>query len=73
MQFDKSGKTATASTDGRANRARYARVTYTPKEDKLLKDLRVGQRLSWDEVYKRFNESFQSDLAQAYRCVSLRS
>ncbi|PTB34947.1 hypothetical protein M441DRAFT_52577 [Trichoderma asperellum CBS 433.97] len=62
---NKQGKSATELADGRAKRAPYTRVTFTPEEDKLLKELRMEKRLSWDAVYKQFNEVFPEQRSRA--------
>lgn len=54
--YDKRGRTVPEIAGNRAKRT--PRLTFTPKEDRLLKRLRVKEQLPWDAVHREFNNEF---------------
>jgi hypothetical protein len=54
--YDKRGTTVAEIAGNRAKRT--PKLTFTPKEDRLLKRLRVKEQLPWDAVYREFSKEF---------------
>lgn len=62
-ECEKHGKTATELTGNRAKQTPMK--PYTTNEDKLLDKLRGKDGLSWDDVYKQFNNEFPNRRSRA--------